>query len=284
MIPGVTTTDDFSSSTTFNAALAQYQATRSGPFSTVNGSSALLSLSQLNISLDTLGNLSYQPKLGLSKAQHDLHIANLQSNHTSAAQEILLAGGISPWFYNDSSRVFASPSASTGGNYATVIGLLSHPLSRGTAHIQSADPAVQPALDPRYLSHPLDRALAAELALSMQALARRPPLSGLLRGNGTVLQPGYLPSGSETGTELTAANVDGFVARRMLIAYHHSGTCAMLPREGGGVVDARLRVYGVEGLRVVDMSVFPMLVQGTPTSLVVAVAERASDFVKEEYR
>lgn len=249
----------------------------------MNGSSALLSLSQLNVQLAALGNLSYQPNLGLSKVQHDLHIANLRSNQTSAVQEILLTGGISPWYHNDSARVFASPA--NGGNYATIIGLLSHPFSRGSAHIQSANPAVQLQLDPRYLSHPLDRALSVELAFNMQALGRRPPLSRLLRrgrDGSMVLQPGYLPEDGGA-RELTAANVDAFVAQRMLIAYHHSGTCAMLPREGGGVVDERLRVYGVAGLRVVDMSVFPMLMQGTPTSLVLAVAERAADFVKEEF-
>lgn len=215
---------------------------------------------------------------GVSEAQNNLLLAKLKSNQTSVAQEIWISGGISPWNYKDSSRVFASPG--DGKNYFTILGLLSHPFSRGSVHIQSADPAIQPRLDPRYLSHPLDKQLTGQIALHMQELVTHPPLNQLLKGKGTVFQPGYLPVGE---SKLTKENVDEFVAERILIAYHHSGNNAMLPREGGGVVDHRFRVYGVEGLRVVDLSVVPMIMQGTPTSLVIALAERAADFVKEEY-
>lgn len=215
---------------------------------------------------------------GLSAAQYELLGAKLKSNETSAVQEIWISGGISPWYYDDSSRVFASPG--DGRNYFSVLGLLSHPFSRGSVHIQSADPAVQARLDPRYLSHPLDRQLTRQIAFHMQDLVTQPPLSRLLQNNGTVFQPGYLPDGD---SKLTEENVDQFIAERLLIAYHHSGNNAMLPRESGGVVDDRFKVYGVEGLRVVDLSVAPMMVQGTPTSLVIALAERAADYVKGEY-
>lgn len=273
VVPGVTTTDDFSSTEAFNAALAEYTSTRSGPFSTVNGSSALLSFEQIGGSYDEIDPPVAAPGY---EAQQKLLLDGLNSTQNSAVQEIWISGGISPWYYNDSSKVFAGPG--DGGNYFSVLGLVSHPFSRGSVHIQSADPADQARLDPRYLSHPLDRQLERQLAFHMRDLVQNAPLSGLLEGNGTVYQPGYLDGGV-----LGEDNVDEFVAEKMLVAYHHSGNNAMLPRDSGGVVDHRLRVYGVEGLRVVDASVFPMLPQGTITSIVLAVAERAADFVKEEH-
>lgn len=64
--------------------------------------------------------------------------------------------------------------------------------------------------------------------------------------------------------------------------YHPIGTCAMLPREKGGVVDTELRVYGTGNVRVVDASIFPTHVQGNIVSLVYAVAEKAADVIKGE--
>lgn len=260
--------------------MAEYESTRSGPFSTVNGSSALLSLGQIGSSLDDLGLSSTAPvhNSGLSNSQRQLLLANLNSSETSVVQDIWISGGISPWYYNDSSKVFASPG--DGKNYFTIIALLSHPFSRGSVHIQSADPTTQARLDPGYLSHPLDRQLERIIALHIQDLVTHPPLCRLLRGNGTVLQRGYLPKGDD---RLTEKNVGEFIAERILIAYHHSGNNAMLPREDGGVVDHRLRVYGVKGLRVVDASIIPLIPQGTLTSLVIAIAERAAEFMKEEF-
>lgn len=54
----------------------------------------------------------------------------------------------------------------------------------------------------------------------------------------------------------------------------------MLKREWGGVVDSKLRVYGVRGLRIVDASIFPMAVGGHTSSTVYAVAEKAADIIK----
>lgn len=65
-------------------------------------------------------------------------------------------------------------------------------------------------------------------------------------------------------------------------SFHPIGTCAMLPQTDGGVVDPSLKVYGVENLRVIDASIFPLHVRGNIASLVFAVAERAADLIMEE--
>ena len=66
--------------------------------------------------------------------------------------------------------------------------------------------------------------------------------------------------------------------------FHPVGSCAMLPRDKGGVVDDSLNVYGVNGLRVCDASIFPMATRGTPISAVYAVAERGSDLIKNDWK
>lgn len=65
--------------------------------------------------------------------------------------------------------------------------------------------------------------------------------------------------------------------------YHSIGTCAMLPRELGGVVDSKLKVYGTQNVRVVDASVVPIQMSGHPTATLYAVAERAADLIKADW-
>ena len=155
-----------------------------------------------------------------------------------------------------------------------MIAVLEHPLSRGSVHIVSADPTVYPAIDPNYLSHPLDLFVLSQAMLHLQQVARTAPLSTHLKEGGHVFQPGFY--------ELDEQNVEAFVKNSFSSEYHPMGTCAMGPREEGGVVSERMVVHGTSNLRVVDASVFPLQVRGNLASLVYAVAERAADFIKAD--
>jgi choline dehydrogenase-like flavoprotein len=64
--------------------------------------------------------------------------------------------------------------------------------------------------------------------------------------------------------------------------YHYCGTCAIMPREFGGVVDERLLVHGTSNLRVVDASIFPVIPLGNTQATVYAVAEKAADIVRQD--
>ena len=70
------------------------------------------------------------------------------------------------------------------------------------------------------------------------------------------------------------------VRERMETLYHPTSTCRMAPLEQKGVVDARLRVHGIEGLRVVDASVFPSIVAGHTAAATIAIGEKAADMIK----
>ncbi|KAH0430339.1 GMC oxidoreductase [Colletotrichum camelliae] len=267
--PGVPTNEDYANATYFQEQLDLYIQNKTGRLSSAGASSALLSLKQIASTLDfdalSLGLKTGKP--GLDE-QYRLLIRDLRSE--AITQELTIEGGISPQFSSDTTKLF---SANAPGNFLSILGVLEHPFSRGSVHIQSPDPAVHPRIDPRYLSNPADVSLLKTIALHLQTVARTAPLSDLLQGDGTVYQPGY--------HELTALNVEGWVRRSVQSEYHPCGTCAMMPRTKGGVVDEKFRVYGVENLRVVDASVFPLIPRANIQSVVYAVAERAAHFLKE---
>ena len=76
--------------------------------------------------------------------------------------------------------------------------------------------------------------------------------------------------------------VDEFIRDRVSGAYHLSSTCRMAPREDGGVVEQGLKVYGIEGLRVADASVFPRLVGMKPQATIVIVGEKCAEILLQE--
>jgi choline dehydrogenase-like flavoprotein len=149
---------------------------------------------------------------------------------------------------------------------------LLHPLSRGSTHIQSTEARDPPKIDPNYLSDPLDLEIYARHILHTKTLIKAQPLASIIRSEGKTFPPklddledakAWAKAGS--GTQ-----------------YHPCGTCAMMPREMGGVVNDRLLVHGTDNLRVVDASIFPMIQKGPFASSVYAVAEKAADIIKQD--
>lgn len=160
-------------------------------------------------------------------------------------------------------------------NYMSFLVALAQPFSRGSVHIKSSSISDPPDINPCYLSEPLDLEILARHMRYIPTIAATKPLASLIKKGGR-----HLPDGINLETLDSAKE---HCKRNIITNNHPCGTCAMLPLHQGGVVDSRLRVYGVDGLRVVDASIFPMIPRGNIQSSVYAVAERAADLIKEDW-
>jgi choline dehydrogenase len=142
------------------------------------------------------------------------------------------------------------------------------PESRGSIALRSADPAVAPAIRPRYLDSPADlRLLVAGVRLLRRIAQAR--VFDPFRGEE------YLP-GAQVVTDEDLA---GYVRARVETLYHPVGTCRM-GSDAGAVVDPQLRVHGTSGLRVVDASVMPALPGGNTNAPTIMIAEKAADLIR----
>ncbi|KAH6632090.1 hypothetical protein F5144DRAFT_592927 [Chaetomium tenue] len=159
------------------------------------------------------------------------------------------------------------PSTTPPSQYITIAALLTRPLSRGSTHITSPNPTTKPAIDPRYLTHPVDRAtLARHVRFIEQTLAAAEPLAGRLRRD----------ADAGAGEGMGDVEEGRFLSERAGASTLYTSTCSMMPREVGGVVDAGLRVYGTRNVRVVDASVMPFITRGDTMATVYGIAEKAA--------
>ena len=142
------------------------------------------------------------------------------------------------------------------------------PKSRGAVRLASADPLAAPLIDPNFLGEPRGRRDAGR-----RRQADAPPHGGAVAARavdaGAVLAPG-VNSDDE---------IRDFLRRRVDTVYHPVGSCAMGPDPTTAVVDARLRVHGVEGLRVVDASIMPEIVAGNTNAPMIMIAEKAAEMI-----
>ncbi|NEK59740.1 mycofactocin system GMC family oxidoreductase MftG [Geodermatophilus sabuli] len=142
--------------------------------------------------------------------------------------------------------------------------------SRGRLSLASADPAVQPRIEYRYLTEESDRRRMREVVRLAAELLRTPPLAGLVAAR-TGLPDDVLAADRE---------LDRWIRRHLATAVHLAGTARMGPAsDPGAVVDQHLRVRGVEGLRVVDTSVMPRVTSRGPAATAVMIGERAAELM-----
>ncbi|RAL02804.1 GMC family oxidoreductase [Aspergillus ibericus CBS 121593] len=167
--------------------------------------------------------------------------------------------------------------AASPGKFVTLGVMLSQPLSRGSVHITSNNPEIPPIIDPGYLSNPLDLEVMARHLLRIKKLAQSPQLGALLE------QPlKFRDPEADFQGDLDAAKK--YARDNLVSMWHFAGTCSMLPREKDGVVDSNLKVYGIEGLRVVDASAIPLVSTANLQATVYAFAERAADLIKQGWK
>lgn len=155
----------------------------------------------------------------------------------------------------------------------TVGAILLRPRSRGTIRLQSADPAVAPLIDPRYLSDPdgIDRTTMLAGLAECERLLATEALRAVTTG-------GWVqPEGGERMTPQERAELS--LRRYAHTLYHPVGT-ARMGTDADAVVDPELRVRGVRGLRVADASVIPSLIRGHTNAPAIVVGEVAADLIR----
>ncbi|TCD67120.1 hypothetical protein EIP91_000460 [Steccherinum ochraceum] len=195
--------------------------------------------------------------------------------------------------------VFALPAdpMSPPGNYYCIINQFLDASGRGHIHITDKDdPKAAPDFRTGYLEDAGDLALMRHAYKRCREFGRR---MACFRGEYLPRVPKF-PEGSEAAkaAEITQpvsveaadirytseddAAIDNFTRETLTTTWHPLGTCAMMPRDQGGVVDSKLSVYGTQALKVVDMSIAPSNVTTNTYSCVLAIAEKAAVMIGEE--
>lgn len=146
------------------------------------------------------------------------------------------------------------------------------PESRGRLTLASADPLAAPHIDPNFLAARAD----------VDRLVRGVKLMRRIVGQPALALPGTRPARSWASATSDDA-IEAFVRQYADTIYHPVGTCRMGP-DANSVVDARLRVHGLQGLRVVDASIMPRIVSGNTNAPTIMIAEKAVDMIREDAR
>ena len=146
------------------------------------------------------------------------------------------------------------------------------PESRGHVRLRSADPFAAPEIKPNYLTSRADRKMAAEAIRLTRRICAAPALRRF--------EPEEFKPGPHLTSDQELAAAAGDIGTTI---FHPVGT-AKMGRDDMAVVDERLRVHGIAGLRVVDASIMPTITSGNTNAPTMMIAEKAADMIREDRR
>ncbi|KAI3621666.1 gmc oxidoreductase [Moniliophthora roreri] len=268
---GTLTLDELRNNVTYaNEALAQYEESRTGPYTFTPLIYGVIPLR--SITNDSYME-SYIAKIDAVLASDNL--TPLQKAQYGFYRNITVEGKAGTVGFTVVPSRSSTELAEPGASYVSVVPVGMHPFSRGSVHISSTDPLVAPVIDMGFLSNELDKDLLVEGLKFTRTWAATAPFSDLVE---VPIAPG--PEAT------TDADFTTYLENNVTVHNHASGTTAMASRELGGVVDSRLKVYGLSNVRVVDAGVLPMLVSAAINPTVIAVAEKArsaADIIKVDW-
>ncbi|KAH0435646.1 choline dehydrogenase [Colletotrichum camelliae] len=251
--------------TFYNQSWAEYLANKTGPHSHAWGNKVVFT------SLQDLDSSNYQNIADALSQQEPLqHLPQVYAENPALMKGFeQQRDALKKQFLNPKAGVVEI----TFGGAESVPVALQKPLSRGTITINSTnpDPSIAPLVDFNTISNPIDSLILIRAVAKARAFMSSPSVKSLAA---VEMMPG---PGAASDAEIEAIMRQSWVSSSF---DHPVGTAAMMPKEWGGVVDGKLRVYGVKGLWVVDASVMPILPAAHTQATVYAVAEYAADIIK----
>jgi choline dehydrogenase len=154
------------------------------------------------------------------------------------------------------------------GHRFTAAAMQMRPIGRGDVTLSSPDPQAAPRIRLGLLEDPADLVFARDMFDFVRRFFATEPLTGLIKHE-------LLPGGSVA----SRAEIDGFLRDTIQTGMHPAGSCAMGTDPGSAVVDARLRVHGIDGLRIADASIMPTIVSGNTGAPAIMIGEKAADMI-----
>ena len=158
-----------------------------------------------------------------------------------------------------------------GSGFSCHVCLL-RPKSRGSVWLQSADPMQPPAIDPNFFGDPDDMEAMVAAFKTTKRLLDAPALKAIET------------SDAFTADVHTDDDIRAAIRARADTVYHPVGSCKMGVNDPLAVVDPKLKVYGLQGLRIVDASVMPTVIGGNTNAPTIMIGEKAADMIKAEMR
>ncbi|XP_046971015.1 ecdysone oxidase-like [Vanessa cardui] len=216
-------------------------------------------------------------KVNSSHYNHRRDKPNIQTFniHVGATAAPIILYGCRTIINYDEDFCFSMSKANVYNEIDVTSVLLLHPLSRGQVKLRSNNPFDAPIIELGYYRNKKDIDVAVEAVKFMLRLAKTSYYQKV--GSKVVKLKVKGCEGLEYGTD---AYWRCYVVNSVSSILHPVGTCAMGP---GGVVDERLRVYNIEGLRVVDASIMPLIPSGNTNIPTIMIGEKAADMIKEDY-
>jgi choline dehydrogenase-like flavoprotein len=205
-------------------------------------------------------------KTDFEKAQEKVILDQLTDSKFANLQTFCIPCRLDVAKGSDQTQFFGAPPP--GKQQVSLLMCLEHPLSRGTVHITSSDPLAPPQIDPGYLRNEVDAKILAAGMKWMEQVAKHPLMAKSLADR-------ELPA-SDDGLSTEEKRIE-YVKNHISTQYHLIGTAAL-----GQVVDTKLKVKGVNKLRVCDASIFPGHVSGNIMATTYAVAEKGADMIKAD--
>ncbi len=271
LVDGELSLDHMAQEAVIGEAIKKYGLGEGGPLANGINGNAFLAVASI-ATPEEMSKINHAAKLELesardqwTKAERKILVERISDPQTAGLQLAILPATTDPSRFDDQTKLLAP---GVGNSRCSIIVAASHPFSKGSIHVQNKDPTIQPNIDPQYLQSRVDVEILSVGLRIADEMFRSQPLADKVRSRAfpKVDMDMRDPSQREeylrahTGTE-----------------YHPCGTAAL-----GQVVDEQLKVFSVQGLRVVDASIVPLHVSGNIAALVYAVAEKAADLIKSD--